>query len=55
MYTPGHMVDEKFNLVFEKESSKYRDLADPEDEIVFMRVLTRKHLNFCMNKMFPGR
>ena len=49
------MLDEKFNLVFEKESSKYSGKEDPEDDIVFMRVLCRKHLNLCMNKMFPGR
>lgn len=55
LYTPGHLIDEKFNLVFERESSKYTEKPDPEDDIIFMRVLSRKHLNFCMNKMFPGR
>ena len=49
------MLDEKFNLVFEKESSKYCGKEDPEDDIIFMRVLCRKHLNLCLNKMFPGR
>jgi len=50
---------EKFNNVFEKESSKYLSSAlnpnDPSEEIVFMRVNCRKHLNFCTNKMFEKR
>ena len=26
-----------------------------EDDIVFMRVLCRKHMNFCINKMWETR
>ena len=53
------MIWEKFNNVFEKESSKYLSSTlnpdDPSEEIVFMRVHCRKHLNFCANKMFERR
>ena len=54
-----------FNSVFDRESSKYqlahRKKKDPEceedeeDDIVFMRVHCRRHLNFCVNKMWPRR
>lgn len=37
-YTPGHMINNRFNRVFEQESSKYTNKEDPEDDIVFMRV-----------------
>ena len=29
--------------------------GDHEDDIVFMRVHCRKHLNYCMNKMWMDR
>ena len=62
LYSPGIMVYENFNNVFDRESSKY-SLAyrkkqnpqceeDEEDDIVFMRVHCRKHLNFCLNKQW---
>ena len=64
-YTPGQTLFDNFNSVFDQESSKYqlayRKKQDPEceedaqDDIVFMRVHCRKHLNFCVNKMWPGR
>ena len=38
---------------FERESGVYSGKG--EDDIVFMRVLCRKHLNFCTNKMWPKR
>jgi len=38
---------------FERESGQYSGKG--EDDIVFMKVLCRKHLNFCTNKMWPGR
>lgn len=53
LYTPGHLNDEKFNATFERESSKYNN--NTEDDIVFMRVLCREHLNFCVNKMWAAR
>lgn len=56
---------DNFNTVFEQESSKYqiahRRQQDPEceedeeDDIVFMRIHCRKHLNFCLNKIWSGR
>ena len=49
LYTPGHMINENFMREFERESSEY------SDDIIFMRVLCRKHLNFCTNKMWPER
>ena len=65
LWTPGHNDMQKFNEVFERESSKYliesRRKEDPwydgdgTDDIVFMRVLCRKHLNFCTNKMWENR
>ena len=65
LWTPGPNVAAKFNDTFDRESSKYlieyRRKEDPwyegdeEDDIVFMRVLCRKHLNFCNNKMWPNR
>ena len=65
LYTPGTKFYEDFNNVFDRESSKYqlafRKSQDPEceedeeDDIVFMRVHCRKHLNFCTNKQWPGR
>ena len=53
LYTPGHMINENFMREFERASGQYSDKGD--DEIVFMKVLCRKHLNFCTNKMWPGR
>ena len=50
LYNPGHFLSENFNRAFEIESAR------PEyDDIVFMRVHCRKHLSFCMNKMWPKR
>ena len=50
LYNPGHFLSENFNQAFEIESAR------PEyDDIVFMRVHCRKHLSFCMNKMWPKR
>eukprot|EP00347_Sterkiella_histriomuscorum_P016034 403354744 len=49
LYSPGHMFNEKFHKEFEIESNKY------SDEVVFMRVHCRKHLTFCMNKMWQNR
>jgi len=43
-----------FNKVFEEESSKYT-FGGTDDEIIFMRVHCRKHLNFCTNKMWDDR
>ena len=60
LYSPSKKTYDDFNNVFERESSKYqlahRKEKDPmtdldeEDDIVFMRVHCRKHLNFCTNK-----
>ena len=47
------MISEKFMREFERESSVYSGKG--EDDIIFMRVLCRKHLNFCTNKMWPDR
>ena len=47
------MINEKFMREFERESGQYSGKG--EDDIVFMKVLCRKHLNFCTNKMWPGR
>ena len=65
LYSPGTKMSEDFNNVFDRESSKYqikyRKKVDPEtelddeDDIVFMKVHCRKHLNFCINKQFTGR
>ena len=64
-FTPGTNVMHRWNEIFERESSKYslqyRQKLDPwfegdeEEDIVFMRVHCRKHLNFCMNKLWNGR
>ena len=65
LWTPGPSVTRKFNDDFEKESHKYtlkyRKQKDPwyegdeTDDIVFMRVHCRKHLTFCVNKMWENR
>lgn len=65
LYTPGMFLYEDFNNVFDRESSKYslayRKKQDPEceedeeDDIVFMRIHCRRHLNFCINKLWAGR
>ena len=65
LYTPGFKFADDFNNVFDRESSKYlleyRKKQDPEcdedeeDDIVFMRVHCRRHLNFCTNKVFTDR
>ena len=65
LYTPGPNQVDEFNAVFERESSKYRVEyrkkkdpwyeGDESDDIVFMRVHCRKHLNFCVNKMWDKR
>lgn len=65
LYSPGMKLYEDFNNVFDRESSKYqlayRRKQDPEcedseeDDIVFMRVHCRTHLNFCLNKQWSGR
>jgi len=52
-YTPGHMISENFMREFERESGVYSGKG--EDDIVFMKVLCRKNLNFCTNKMWQGR
>lgn len=53
------MTMEKFTHVVESEAHKYvSGVFNPDDltdEIVFMRVNCRKHLNFCTNKMWSGR
>lgn len=65
LYSPGFKQNDDFNNVFDRESSKYQ-LAhkkrknpdtedDEEDDIIFMRVHCRKHMNFCANKQWPER
>merc|ERR1712060_678843 len=65
LFAPGSKPYDDFNNVFERESSKYQ-LAykkrqdsqteeDEKDDIVFMRVNCRRHLNYCINKMWSGR
>ena len=65
LWIPGPHEIKKFNDTFEMESHKYtlehRKKTDPwyegdeSEDIVFMRVHCRKHLNFCTNKMWDGR
>ena len=50
LYNPGHFLSELFNRAFEIESAR-----EEYDDVVFMRVHCRKHLNFCINKMWPDR
>ena len=64
-FVPGPQLMHMFNDVFERESYKYslkyRRGVDPEfegdetEDVVFMRVHCRKHLNFVMNRMWTGR
>lgn len=64
-FVPGPRLMHLFNDVFERESHKYtlryRREQDPEfegdasEDVVFMRVHCRKHLNFVMNRMWAGR
>lgn len=65
LYSPGTKLYDDFNNVLDRESSKYqlahRKRLDPEceedaeDDVVFMRVNCRRHLNFCINKIWSGR
>ena len=47
-------LGEKLHLKERKtEAGKFCKSSD--DDIVFMRVLCRKHMNFCINKMWDNR
>ena len=65
LYYPGYKHMENFNTEFERASSKYTQAywkkedpeydPEPQDDIIFMRVHCRKHLNYCMNKIWEDR
>jgi hypothetical protein len=47
-------LGEKIGLKTRKDEAGMH-CKSPEDDIVFMRVLCRKHMNFCVNKMWENR
>lgn len=47
-------LGEKLGLK-ERKSEAGKFCKSSEDDVIFMRVLCRKHLNFCINKMWENR
>jgi hypothetical protein len=46
LYIPGYSLSYQFLRAFEEAS------ADPDSQdVVFMQVHCRKHINYCMNKV----